>query len=284
MIPRANITAWRPKAPWSTDAQVEQDLVLSRALVEIFSDPTVSAAFAGRGGTILHKLYFDPPGRYSEDIDLVQVEAGPIGPALNALRNRIDPWLGEPGFERRRDSVKLMYRFESEIEPVVRLRLKIEINTREHFAVYGFRPRPFSVDNPWFAGTAMVVTYGLEELLATKMRALFQRKKGRDLFDLATALACYPELNLDRVVSCFLEYFSRAGASVTRAQFEVNLTRKERDPNYGADVGPLLTQGTGALGAGVSDASEFDPAGAFKLVRDELMSRLPGRPWKGNVR
>lgn len=37
MIPRAFITAWRAKAPWSTDAQVEQDLVVCRALVELFS-------------------------------------------------------------------------------------------------------------------------------------------------------------------------------------------------------------------------------------------------------
>ena len=36
MIPRANITAWRGTAPWPEDWQVEQDLVLSRALVDIF--------------------------------------------------------------------------------------------------------------------------------------------------------------------------------------------------------------------------------------------------------
>lgn len=44
MIPRAHVTAWRANAPWSNDAQVEQDLVLSRALVEIFSDPLLNAA------------------------------------------------------------------------------------------------------------------------------------------------------------------------------------------------------------------------------------------------
>lgn len=43
MIPRAHITAWRANAPWSRDAQVEQDLVLSRALVEIFSDPLLNS-------------------------------------------------------------------------------------------------------------------------------------------------------------------------------------------------------------------------------------------------
>jgi hypothetical protein len=48
MIPRAAITTWRPSAPWPTDAQVEQDLVLSRAIIEIFSDPTLASALVFR--------------------------------------------------------------------------------------------------------------------------------------------------------------------------------------------------------------------------------------------
>ena len=39
MIPKDFITEWREQAPWITDAQVEQDLVISRALVEIFRVP-----------------------------------------------------------------------------------------------------------------------------------------------------------------------------------------------------------------------------------------------------
>ncbi len=62
MIPRAQITAWRGRAPWSTDAQVEQDLVVSRALVEIFSNELLTRKVAFRGGTALHKLHFNPAG------------------------------------------------------------------------------------------------------------------------------------------------------------------------------------------------------------------------------
>ena len=36
MIPQAHIVAWRQFAPWVSDAQVEQDLIISRALVAIF--------------------------------------------------------------------------------------------------------------------------------------------------------------------------------------------------------------------------------------------------------
>ena len=66
MIPRAHITAWRRHTPWLTDAQVEQDLILSRALVEIFAAPALSSQLAFRGGTALHKLHLSPPSRYSD--------------------------------------------------------------------------------------------------------------------------------------------------------------------------------------------------------------------------
>lgn len=61
MIPHANILAWSENAPWITDAQIEQDLVLSRILIEIFSDPFVRKELSFRGGTALHKLFFERP-------------------------------------------------------------------------------------------------------------------------------------------------------------------------------------------------------------------------------
>ena len=68
-----------------------------------------------------------------------------------------------------------IYRFDSEIPPVTPLRLKVEIDTREHFAVFGFVKQRFQVSSPWFAGAAELLTYSLEELLGTKLRALYQR-------------------------------------------------------------------------------------------------------------
>ena len=80
MIPRRYITEWKANAPWPTDAQVEQDLVIERALVALFSDPFLKEHVAFRGGTALHKIYLKPQARYSEDIDLVQIKDGPIKP------------------------------------------------------------------------------------------------------------------------------------------------------------------------------------------------------------
>ena len=179
MIPRDYVTAWRARVPWVQDFQVEQDLIISRALVEIFSHPVLTNGVAFRGGTALYKLHLKPPARYSEDIDLVQVIPSPAGPMLDALHEVLDPWLDKPQWKQTTDGITLVYRFESEDTPPIRLRLKIEINSREHFSVFGFKRIPFFVDSRWFNGSSEVVTYALDELLATKLRALYQRKKGR---------------------------------------------------------------------------------------------------------
>jgi hypothetical protein len=91
MIPQEFINEWRAVAPWPTEAQVEQDLILSRAIVEIFSEPLLAKSLAFRGGTALHKLFIQPSGRYSEDIDLVQIDGGKIGPIMEALRKQLNP-------------------------------------------------------------------------------------------------------------------------------------------------------------------------------------------------
>ncbi|MEW6776465.1 MAG: nucleotidyl transferase AbiEii/AbiGii toxin family protein [Bdellovibrionota bacterium] len=271
MIPRAHITAWRAQAPWPDDAQVEQDLILSRALVEIFESKLLARSLVFRGGTALHKLFFAPPGRYSEDIDLVQIEAGKIGPVLDALRERLDPWLGEPTRKRGEGRVTLLYRFETTGLPAQTMRLKVEINTREHFNVLDLAPRRFEVESPWFSGGADLTVYALEELLGTKLRALYQRKKGRDLYDLWLALGS-EEIVLDaaKIVECFGRYLEHGNTPVTRAQFEANLAGKLEDPAFTEDIVPLLQTG-----------ADYDAGEAAALVRERLLALLPGDPWKG---
>jgi predicted nucleotidyltransferase component of viral defense system len=264
VIPRAHITAWRSHAPWSTDAQVEQDLVICRALTDLYADGLLAGEVAFRGGTALHKLHLDPPRRYSEDIDLVQVNAGPIGPVMRAVHDRLDSWLGAPQWKQGQGRVTFYYRFESETQPVTPLRLKVEINTREHFSVLGLRRMRFMLDNPWHAGAAEVLTYDPEELLGTKLRALYQRKKGRDLFDLSEAITRLPGLDPDKIVACFTRYMEHDGRRVTQTQFERNLARKVEDAVFLGDVPPLL-----ALGV------SFDPVAAVRRIQDTLIPGLP---------
>ena len=271
MIPQDYITEWRARAPWIEDFQVEQDLVISRALAGIFSDPLLAGALAFRGGSALYKLYLTPPARYSEDIDLVQVAPGPAGSLMDALRSVLDPWLGEARWKQSKGRVTFGYRFMSEGMPPTRLRLKIEINTREHFAVFGFTGRPFSVESRWYSGTADVITFELDELLATKLRALYQRSKGRDLFDVATGLGD-ARTDPGRIVSAFRTYMDRDGHLVTRAMFERNLARKLGDPRFGADMSALLTRDY-----------KWRPAEAARMVSERLIRLLPGEAWKGEI-
>ena len=269
MIPRANITAWRTHAPWPANEQVEQDLVLSRALVAMFSSETVAAQAIFRGGTALHKLCLGEGRRYSEDIDLVQRDAGPIGKLIDAIRDTLDPWLGNPKWKQSKGRFTLIYRFETTFPPVTTMRLKIEINTREHFSVLPIAQHSFVVDNPWFSGTVALPVYHLDELLGTKMRALYQRNKGRDLFDLWVALQDGAATST-RIVECFQRYMADGDLTVSRAEFEANLAAKLNTATFREDVQSLIS----------ADIT-YDPEIAAELVHSELISELPGDPWKG---
>jgi predicted nucleotidyltransferase component of viral defense system len=272
VIPRDYITEWRAVAPWVQDFQVEQDLVISRALVEIFSHAHLRDALAFRGGTALYKLHLRPAARYSEDIDLVQTKAEAAGPTMEALRAVLDPWLGKPQWKQTEGRVTFIYRFQSEEIPPIPLKLKVEINSREHFAVYGFKRIPFRIVSRWFEGSCEINSYELEELLATKMRALYQRKQGCEIFDLATALN-NPAVNPDRIVAAFSEYMSKDGLKVTRAPFEKNISAKLDDPDFAADIGPLLASGFA-----------WDIKAAAPVISSRLVERLSGAPWKGDDR
>ncbi len=269
MIPRDYITEWRATAPWVQDFQVEQDLVISRALVDIFSHPLLRDALAFRGGTALYKLYLKPAARYSEDIDLVQIKAEPAGDMMDALRGVLDPWLDTPRWRQTEGRVTFSYHFESEDPTPVTLRLKVEVNTREHFAVFGFQQEPFTVTSRWFNGAAGITTYTLDELLGTKLRALYQRRKGRDLFDIAVALSqggVYPS----RIIEAFSRYMQEGGHQMPRALFEENLIAKLADDRFTLDLPPLLASG-----------QDWNPKAAGQLVMDTFCPLLPGEPWKG---
>jgi len=243
--------------------------VLTRALTDLFGSPDLAQALVFRGGTALHKLYLESPSRYSEDIDLVQAEAGEIGPVLDEMRRVLDPWLGEPRRRRGPDSVSLLYRFQTSTLPAQNMRLKVEINTREHFSVLSVSRHDFKVNTLWHAARVCITTYALEELLATKLRALYQRRKGRDLYDLWVALATL-DVDEDRLIMCFERYLEHGGLAVSRAQFEPNLSAKLRSRQFREDVLPLLR-----------DGASYDVDAAAELVHERLIARLRGEAWRG---
>jgi len=262
MINRASIMGWRTQVPWNANEQVEQDLIICRALVAIYSDDFLSSQLAFRGGTALHKLYLLPQSRYSEDIDLVQINPGPIKPIFHRLGEVLD-FLPDKVTKQKRFNNVMLFRIESEIPPTVQIRLKIEINCYEHFTELGYVKVPFSVSNSWFSGKCEITTYPLNELLGTKLRALYQRKKGRDLFDLYEAIARV-ETNPDEIIRCYKRYMDFAGNQPpTYKQFVLNMEQKMTDPDFLEDTRNLLR--TDKL---------YNPQEAWELVKKQLIDPL----------
>ncbi len=259
MIPKAFITAWQKNAPWQEDTQVEQDLIIERSLMEIYSDSFLRHKLAFRGGTALHKIFLSPAARYSEDIDLVQITAEPFGPVIDKIRERLD-FLGRPVVKQKRHNNTLVYRFESETG--IPAKLKIEINCREHFTLFGIQMVDLSMNSDWFKGTAQIPTYDLEELLGTKMRALYQRRKGRDLFDLHYAIT-KANADTNKIVTAWKHYMNEEGNSVSQAEYLDNLEKKMTDKDFLGDTRGLLRAGL-----------NYDVKDAFEFVKRELLEKI----------
>ncbi len=266
MIVENFIELWQQKAPWRSLSMVEQDLIISRVLINLFNNELVANSLVFRGGTALNKIYINPPARYSEDIDLVQIRAEPIDATLNAIQEELS-WLGKPAYKLTERSAKLVYRYKS-IDNLP-AKLKIEINTTEHFQLYALQAVDFVVDSDWFHGETQLITYELDELMGTKFKALYQRRKGRDLFDLWLVLK-NGLINIERVLHTFDKYCNHDECHVTRALFEKNLDEKCQHKEFKVDMHPLLARG---------DTWDFDIA--LEVVHKELISLISGKPWKG---
>ena len=134
MIPTAFITAWRKNAPWIENFQVEQDLIIERSLVEIFNDPFLKEHLAFRGGTAMHKFFMKPLPRYSEDIDLVQIRPEPIKETIKHIQKQL-PFFEKAETKQKANNNTLIFRYTS--ESGLPLKLKVEINCREHYTLFG---------------------------------------------------------------------------------------------------------------------------------------------------
>ncbi|MEK9136824.1 MAG: nucleotidyl transferase AbiEii/AbiGii toxin family protein [Bacteroidota bacterium] len=241
---------------------MEQDLIICRALASLYSHELLKQSLAFRGGTALHKLYLHPASRYSEDIDLVQINAGAAGPLMNAVQEALNPFLGTPRRAQKETSIMLTYRADSEVPPVQPLRLKVEVNTREHFTVEGLLDYPFQIKSQWFEGTCSIKTYSLNELLGTKLRALYQRRKGRDLYDLWLGLT-KGGADPTQIVKTFQAYMSAEGHTVSLTEFRSNLAAKMKRKEFLGDTNSLLRSQV-----------EYEPAEAYRIVDGRILELL----------
>jgi predicted nucleotidyltransferase component of viral defense system len=268
MISEIYLEQWRKNAPWQTLTMVEQDLIISRVLVDLYNQPKIKSSLAFRGGTALNKLFINPPMRYSEDVDLVQIASEPIGDTLDAIRNVLDLWLGEPKRKLTERSVKLFYRYAGISN--VQIKLKIEINTTEHFHILPLQTIQYEVNSGWFGGTTNILTYHINELIASKLRALYQRRKGRDLFDLWYVVK-QRLIDIEQVLLVFEQYSKQEQQQqITRAMFEQNLYLKRQNKDFVADISILL-----------ASKENWDFEEAIETVSDRIIAKMKGDPWQG---
>ena len=258
MIPRSDLVTWSEVVGWPSIDQVEQDLVLSRLIVEVAQDPYLGEELVFRGGTCLHKLYETGAARYSEDLDYVRRSAGGIADLTRAV-TAIGERLGMEVRTKisRHPKIFLRAPFESGSGT---MRVKVEVNTSERSPARPLAHARHAVSSAWFSGEAEVQTFDLAELVATKIRALFQRSKGRDLFDLwlaITRLGVTPE----DLVACFGPY-RPDGYTARRA--ELNLREKLKADAFRNDLRDLV--GEWPVGY------DIDRAGA--LVLDDVLPLL----------
>ena len=269
MIPASYIQEWSTKAPWPDSRQVEQDLIITRALCDLFNSPALAGRIAFRGGTAINKLLFRQPLRYSEDIDLVQTKPEPIGTTVDAIRDALS-WLGKCNRHQAGHSMHLVFKFAPEADLETTLKLKVEINTREHESLYGIKSYPFEIDSSWHKAKTEILSFEPEELFGTKLRALLQRRKNRDLFDLHEGLK---QLSMDtgKLIACFEHYLALEGTPISRAIAEQRMLEK-LGRSLTEDIAPLLPAGV--------QFNDGDAMNAFKNVWIELVARIKGDPWK----
>lgn len=213
------------------------------------------------GGTALNKLFLKPPARYSEDIDFVQKRPEPVGKTIDSIRNLLKPWLGDPQWKITQRSAKLIYKYESINK--VPTKLKIEINTTEHFQVLPLRAEKFEVKSEWFNGFTDIITYEIDELIATKLRALYQRRKGRDLFDV-WYVAKQKLIDLNRVFEIYSKYCANDNIHIKGEDFLNNLALKKSHPDFQADMIPLLPR-----------KLNWSFEEAYQFVVDSVIRKLP---------
>lgn len=277
-ITRQDILAHQVVVPWGTQYQVEQDLLLCRAMVALFDDKFLSSQIAMRGGTLLHKVHLAPPARYSEDIDLVVVGTRPAEHIRRAIRRVLTDVLGTPKASAWdtlklaiRNAVKpsrvlrMTYSQRSIIEPNRTLEIVVEANVTER------KPHRAVVEMPFgfpFRGKTVqtrIKGFDIHEMLGTKMRAMFQRKRGRDLFDLYWALTKSPTpVDPAAIIASFEHYLKQEGTKAGRAEFVGILDDHLKDRGFCSDMQPLLR----------TDIT-YDPQAAGKYVKTHLLNLLP---------
>jgi predicted nucleotidyltransferase component of viral defense system len=279
-ITRGDIISHQSGVPWASQIQVEQDLFLCRAMAALFEDKFLQSQIAMRGGTLLHKVYLAPPSRYSEDIDLVVIGDRPENHIRKALKRVLEGVLGTPKRSVWRDLklairnavkpsrvLRMTYAIPSLMESGTNMEIVVEANVTERKPHLPVIKIPFEFPFRGSMIQTQVNGYDIHELLGTKLRALFQRRRGRDLFDLYWALTtAKPSVSPARIIESFQYYLKSEGSVAEQPEFTKLLNEHLADAGFCSDMKQLLRA-----------EITYDPQQAGEQVKSKLLSRLPER-------
>jgi len=203
--------------------------------------------------------------------DYVRSTRSGVGPILDAVRS-VATGMGLD--DRGTDFAGPMVHTRFDADPTSgagRIRVKVEINIAETESFGSRIVLPYGVDSPWWTGKGEVMTFALEELLGTKLRALYQRSKGRDLFDLWLVLAERP-VDDSRIVDCFHHYIGEG--AFTFAQLSQNLAAKLFGRDFRGDLSQLV----------IEPPQGYDAVAAANLVMERLGPHLRNAPARAAIR
>lgn len=283
-LTRRDILEHQQAVPWPNLRQVEQDLLLCQTMILLFNDNFLKTQIAMRGGTLLHKVHLAPASRYSEDIDLVIVGDRPDDHISKAIRRVMATTLGKPTFSAWQD-IKLairnavrpskvlreIYHIPSIAEPGGKpLEIVLEVNATERTPYQPIALLPFALqlrNQTQQTQTLQTIVRGFDihEMLGTKMRALFQRTRGRDLFDLYWALTQSPvPVEPTKIIDAFQHYMRQEQSQAGRADFLQAMHTKLADKGFLTDMNPLLRTGL-----------RYDPITAGEYVTEHLLMLIP---------
>ena len=238
-----------------------------------------------RGGTALHKAHLAPAARYSEDIDLVLVKLMDTDILDQHLRRVLKPILGNPTDSLIADAwlalrnvmqpskiLRTAYKF----VPLGLSReetIRVEVNLNERASLYPLVDVEIRLlDDDGELTTACVRSYDINEMLATKMRALMQRQQGRDLFDLCHAWQLSQQgltkyvVDGARAMAAFEWYLEQEGVRIGFAEANAALDQRLRNRRFCDDMNTLLRPGLPKFHAGTG----------ANVVRMAFLSHLRG--------
>lgn len=244
-----NVRVWADEQGIADETLAELDLRLTHA-IGLIATSDLGELLSFKGGTALNKLYFGSTARLSVDLDFNALgDERTVYRRCREVRESLIAVLEQSGALKQRHDYgvagdRILFRYPAVSTGDTRT-YKVEISLTERFAVCGTVRRPLRVPltaRPLDRVEITVNTVALVELIATKIRALHQRRKGRDVFDIWQAIHRVEDTTLLRKLVLF--YFACRGVSFDRRVFFETLGQKLRDRRFHDDLRVFLRPDT----------------------------------------